>query len=155
MMTTTPDRRITMAQLVAHPWLVEGYGSPVSVEGTRSRSILDDEVVAEMAAACGRPKHSVAADINRRMCDCVAATYHLLVDRKKRGETFRLLLPLQPPREMTPSVSPYRRVFKRPAGRMLFRSPPLCNMMERCLEPFALFKENVNGIRARLQSRKS
>ncbi|KAL1428316.1 hypothetical protein MTO96_002704 [Rhipicephalus appendiculatus] len=153
MLATSPDRRITMAQLVNHPWLMEGYGSPVSVESTCSVSLLDDEVVAEMAVACGRPKKFVAAEINRRKCDYVAATYQLLVEKKNRGETVRLVLPVQPPRATAPSESPYRRLVERPAGRTFLRRSPLCNLMERCLEPLALVKDNVNGIRARLQSR--
>ncbi|KAH7956183.1 maternal embryonic leucine zipper kinase [Rhipicephalus sanguineus] len=155
MMATSPDRRITMAQLVNHPWLVEGYGSPVSVESTCSGSLLDDEVVAEMAVACGRPKNSVTAEINRRKCDYVAATYQLLVEKKNRGETVRLLLPVHHPRTTTPSVSSLRRVVKRPTGRTFLRWSPLCNLMERCMEPLALVKDNVNGIRARLPLRKS
>ncbi|KAH6944480.1 hypothetical protein HPB50_003364 [Hyalomma asiaticum] len=80
MMVTSPYRRITMAQLVNHPWLVEGYKCPASMESTCLGSHPDHEVVDEVALGCGRPKHSVAAKINRRKCDYTTATYHLLVE---------------------------------------------------------------------------
>ncbi|KAH6944482.1 hypothetical protein HPB50_003366 [Hyalomma asiaticum] len=80
LMVTCPYRRITMAQLVNHPWLVEGYKCPASMESTCLGSHPDHEVVDEVAVGCGRPKHSVAAKINRRKCDYTTATYHLLVE---------------------------------------------------------------------------
>ncbi|KAH6934445.1 hypothetical protein HPB50_024234 [Hyalomma asiaticum] len=148
MMTTSPERRITMAQLVNHPWLVEGYGCPVSVESTCSRFFLDDEVVSEMAVGCGRPKHSVVADINRRKCDYTTATYHLLVEKKNRGGTIRL--PVRHPRATVAGASSQNHVVKRLAGITSKQRSAFCNLTERFLKQLAVVRDNIGGIRARL-----
>lgn len=157
MMAVSPERRITMTQLVNHPWLIEGYEGPVSFESIYSGSRLDDEVVAELAVSCGRPKNFVTAEINQRKCDYMTATYQLLLEKKNRGGKIRLSLPAHNPETTSPSS--HDRVVKQPAPRTVSSRSPLRNFMERWLsgstQPLALVKDIAYGTSVRLPLQKS
>ncbi|XP_077504888.1 maternal embryonic leucine zipper kinase-like isoform X2 [Amblyomma americanum] len=99
MMTVIPERRISVTQLINHPWLVKGYACPVSIKSTYLLSILDDEAVTELAVSCGRSKSSVAAELSQWRYDYMTATYLLLILKKSQGKVMRLAFPDFYPRE--------------------------------------------------------
>ncbi|XP_037269662.2 maternal embryonic leucine zipper kinase [Rhipicephalus microplus] len=99
MMTVIPEKRIGISELLSHPWLVQGYGSPISAKSTYLLSVLDDEVVTELAVSCGRSKSSVVVELSQWRYDYMTATYLLLVLKKSHGKVLRLDFPDYHPKE--------------------------------------------------------
>lgn len=143
MMTVVPEKRIAITQLLNHPWLVKGYGSPVNPKSTYLLSVLDEEVVTELAVSCGRSKSSVAMELSQWRYDYMTATYLLLVLKKSQGKVLRLAFPdsypkqrmscsrklaLDEPIKVTPPTSPLRNSLENGldnAQLLTLGSPPL------------------------------
>ncbi|CAN7993240.1 unnamed protein product [Ixodes hexagonus] len=99
MMEVKPQRRIQLKELLSHPWLIKGYGTPVNFRSTYKLSILDDEAVTELAISYGRSKSSVTAELAQWKYDYMTATYILLVVKKRQGKITRLAFPDSYPKE--------------------------------------------------------
>ncbi|XP_075544061.1 maternal embryonic leucine zipper kinase-like [Dermacentor variabilis] len=157
MMTVVPEKRISITQLLNHPWLVKGYGCPVSSKSTYLLSVLDEEVVTELAVSCGRSKSSVAMELSQWRYDFMTATYLLLVLKKSQGKVLRLAFPdaypkqrmscsrklaLDEPIKTTPPVSPLRNSLENGldnAQLLTLGSPPLT-----CTQDLALSAKKEN-----------
>ena len=50
MLQVDPKRRITVTQLLSHPWLMDGYEGPVKWQSKYHTSDLDPTVIETMAA---------------------------------------------------------------------------------------------------------
>lgn len=99
MMEVKPQKRIQLKELLSHPWLVRGYGTPVNFRSTYKLFILDDEAITELAISNGRSKSSVTSELAQWKYDYMTATYILLVVKKRQGKMTRLAFPDSYPRE--------------------------------------------------------
>lgn len=86
MLQTDPKRRITVDQLMAHPWLVDGFDRPVKWQSKYHVSELDDDVVNEIAAYKVTTPAKIAEHLKKwDYSSSLVVTYFLLLSRKHRG----------------------------------------------------------------------
>lgn len=102
MMQVEPKRRVTVRQLLDHPWMTEGYGSPVEWHSKRPLGHIDDDCITEMAVCMKKSRQSTIQLVNEWRYDQTTATYLLLLCKKQRGQPVRL----QPPTCEVTSCSP-------------------------------------------------
>ncbi|XP_037520944.1 maternal embryonic leucine zipper kinase [Rhipicephalus sanguineus] len=131
MMTVIPDKRIAITQLLNHPWMVKGYGNPVSAKSTYRLSVLDDEVVTELAVSCGRSKSSVVVELSQWRYDYMTATYLLLVLKKSQGKVLRLAFPDSHPKQR---MSCSRKLALEEPVKIALPTSPLRNSLENGLD---------------------
>ena len=58
MLQTDPKRRITIKELLNHPWMMEGYEKPVKWQSRYMRAVLDEDIVGEMSSHFGVSRQS-------------------------------------------------------------------------------------------------
>lgn len=132
MMNLVPEYRISVTQLLNHPWLVNGYGIPVSIESsTYQLTVLDDEVVTELAVGCGRSKSSVAMEISKWKYNYMTSTYLLLLLQKSQGRVLRLKFPDTYPKK---KMSCSRKLTLDEPVRAILLASPLRNSLENGLD---------------------
>ncbi|KAI5087707.1 maternal embryonic leucine zipper kinase, partial [Silurus meridionalis] len=90
MMQVEPKRRLTVRQLLAHPWVMKGYSSPVEWHSTRPLGHIDEDCITEMAVTFKRSKQSTINLVSEWKYDQITATYLLLLAKKQRGRPVRL-----------------------------------------------------------------
>ncbi|XP_060720590.1 maternal embryonic leucine zipper kinase [Tachysurus vachellii] len=90
MMQVEPKRRLTVRQLLAHPWVMKGYSSPVEWHSTRPLGHIDEDCITEMAVTFKRSKQSTISLVSEWKYDQTTATYLLLLAKKQRGRPVRL-----------------------------------------------------------------
>lgn len=131
MLNVVPEERISITKLLSHPWLLSGYESPVSVKSTYQLTVLDEEVVTELAVSCGRSKSSVAMEISKWNYDYMTSTYLLLLLQKSHGKVLRLSFPdIYPKKRMSCSR---KLTLGEPVKTTLLASP-LRNSLENGLD---------------------
>ncbi|KAL1424734.1 hypothetical protein MTO96_019880 [Rhipicephalus appendiculatus] len=131
MMAVIPEKRIAITQLLNHPWLLQGYESPVSARSTYLLSVLDDEVVTELAVSCGRSKSSVVVELSQWRYDYMTATYLLLVLKKSQGKVLRLAFPDTHPKQQ---MSCSRKLALDEPVKTALPMSPLRNSLENGLD---------------------
>jgi len=90
MLQTDPKRRITVKDLLQHPWLMDGYDKPVKWQSKYRTHILDEDVVSEMAQAGQEKEQAMAERLLNWDYDSFTSTYFLLLTKKQAGRDFRL-----------------------------------------------------------------
>ena len=86
MLQTDPKRRITVDQLMTHPWLVDGFDRPVKWQSKYHVTELDCDVVNEIAAYKMTTPAKVADHLKQwDYSSSLVVTYFLLLSRKHRG----------------------------------------------------------------------
>nr|CAD7587067.1 unnamed protein product [Timema genevievae] len=90
MLQVDPKKRISINELLCHPWLMLGYGDPVISDSLYEFQEREDECLLVMSKA-----YDITPDqMWRRLCrwryDYDTATYQLLRTRKKRGAPLKL-----------------------------------------------------------------
>uniref|UniRef100_A0AAY5EX68 Maternal embryonic leucine zipper kinase n=1 Tax=Electrophorus electricus TaxID=8005 RepID=A0AAY5EX68_ELEEL len=90
MMQVEPKRRLTVRQLLDHPWVMKGYSSPVEWHSTRPLGHIDEDCITEMAVSLRRSKQSTVQLVSEWKYDQTTATYLLLLAKKQRGRPVRL-----------------------------------------------------------------
>ncbi|MCJ8749250.1 hypothetical protein PDJAM_G00174320 [Pangasius djambal] len=90
MMQVEPKRRLTVRQLLAHPWVMRGYSSPVEWHSTRPLGHIDEDCITEMAVTFKRSKQSTIQLVSEWKYDQTTATYLLLLAKKQSGRPVRL-----------------------------------------------------------------
>ncbi|XP_060772654.1 maternal embryonic leucine zipper kinase [Neoarius graeffei] len=90
MMQVEPKRRLTVRQLLAHPWVMKGYSSPVEWYSTRPLGYIDEDCITEMAVTFKRSKETTIHLVSEWKYDQTTATYLLLLAKKQRGRPVRL-----------------------------------------------------------------
>ncbi len=88
MLQTDPKRRITVEQLLTHPWMMDGYEErPVKWQSRYHVDDLDADVVAEMTLHFRVASHAKMAEQLRKWdySSNLVVTYFLLLGRKQRG----------------------------------------------------------------------
>ncbi|XP_031416153.1 maternal embryonic leucine zipper kinase [Clupea harengus] len=90
MMQVDPKRRLTVRQLLTHPWVMTGYSSPVEWHSRRPLGHLDDDCITEMAVHMKRSKQSTIQFVSEWNYDQTTVTYLLLLAKKQSGRPVRL-----------------------------------------------------------------
>ncbi len=86
MLQTDPKRRITVSQLLSHPWLMDGYDRPVKWQSKHHASELDMEAVEVLADVRLTSPKEIAEQLRSwDYSSQVTATYFILIERKQRG----------------------------------------------------------------------
>jgi len=88
-----PKRRITVTQLLFHPWVLQDCnpGYAVEWESVYYTQELDDECVTEMAVSVGKSRKTMHKILSDWLYDYNTATYLLLWQRKQRSKSIRLM----------------------------------------------------------------
>uniref|UniRef100_A0A8C6UNF7 Maternal embryonic leucine zipper kinase n=1 Tax=Neogobius melanostomus TaxID=47308 RepID=A0A8C6UNF7_9GOBI len=90
MMQVDPKRRVTVRQLLDHPWVLKDYNSPVEWHSRQPLGHIDEDCITEMAVNMKRSRESTTALIEEWQYDHTTATYLLLLSKKQRGKPVRL-----------------------------------------------------------------
>ncbi|CAL1601458.1 unnamed protein product [Knipowitschia caucasica] len=90
MMQVDPKRRLTVRQLLDHPWVVKDYHSPVEWHSRQPLGHIDEDCITEMAVNMKRSRESTTALVKEWLYDHTTATYLLLLSKKQRGKPVRL-----------------------------------------------------------------
>uniref|UniRef100_T1J219 non-specific serine/threonine protein kinase n=1 Tax=Strigamia maritima TaxID=126957 RepID=T1J219_STRMM len=105
LLQVNPKKRITIKELLQHPWLTEG-GSPLNWRSRYKHSAanLEKDCVMELSMYFGQPLKSIEDSLRQRNYDYLTSTYFLLLERKSLGKTVRLVF--------LPTPLSQTRVFK-------------------------------------------
>lgn len=90
MMQVDPKRRVTVRQLLDHPWVMKDYNSPVEWYSRQPLGHIDEDCITEMAVNMKRSRESTTALVKKWRYDHTTATYLLLLSKKQRGKPVRL-----------------------------------------------------------------
>ncbi|XP_067440689.1 maternal embryonic leucine zipper kinase [Thunnus thynnus] len=90
MMQVDPKRRLTVRQLLNHPWVMKDYNSPVEWYSRQPLGHIDEDCITEMAVNMKRSRESTTALVKEWRYDQITATYLLLLSKKQRGKPVRL-----------------------------------------------------------------
>uniref|UniRef100_A0A1B6KVM3 non-specific serine/threonine protein kinase n=1 Tax=Graphocephala atropunctata TaxID=36148 RepID=A0A1B6KVM3_9HEMI len=90
MLETDPTKRITIRELLSHPWVQLGYNEPVSFASLSQELRLDNNCVNTMAAHFHMSAEEMWRHLTVEQYGSHAATYQLLLSRKKQGLPLRL-----------------------------------------------------------------
>ncbi|KAM9856544.1 maternal embryonic leucine zipper kinase [Aulostomus maculatus] len=90
MMQVDPKRRLTVRQLLDHPWVMRDYNSPVEWYSRQPLGHIDEDCITEMAVNMKRSRESTTALVKEWRYDHTTATYLLLLSKKQRGKPVRL-----------------------------------------------------------------
>lgn len=86
LLQTDPKKRITMQQLVYHPWVLKGYSSAVDWQTRYYFKDLDRECCAEIALYFNKQLKEISDHLHTWNYDFLTATYYLLVFMKMQGK---------------------------------------------------------------------
>ncbi|KAM7419185.1 hypothetical protein PAMA_016349 [Pampus argenteus] len=90
MMQVDPKRRLTVRQMLDHPWVMKDYNSPVEWYSRQPLGHIDEDCITEMAVNMKRSRESTTALVKEWRYDHITATYLLLLLKKQRGKPVRL-----------------------------------------------------------------
>ncbi len=90
LLQTDPKRRITMSQLVFHPWVLKGYSSSVDWQTRYYFKDLDRECLSEIGLYFGKSLKEITDHIQQWNYDFLTATYYLLVFMKMQGRQSKI-----------------------------------------------------------------
>ncbi|XP_059212346.1 maternal embryonic leucine zipper kinase [Centropristis striata] len=90
MMQVEPKRRLTVRQLLDHPWATKDYNSPVEWHSRQPLGHIDEDCITEMAVNMKRSRESTTVLVKEWRYDHTTATYLLLLSKKQRGKPVRL-----------------------------------------------------------------
>lgn len=85
LLQTDPKRRITMQQLVFHPWVLKGYSSNVDWQTRYYFKDLERDCLAEIALYFSKTTKEITEHISQWKYDFLTATYFLLLFMKMQG----------------------------------------------------------------------
>lgn len=91
LLTVDPKCRITIKELLNHPWVVEGYGVPVEWTSKYKVNGTDDDCLIELAVRYGKCRKNMEQMVMEWNYDYLTATYFLLLSKKNKGKATRLL----------------------------------------------------------------
>lgn len=89
MLQTDPRKRITVKELLCHPWITLGVLDPVEIRSENVKQ-QDDECVALMAQYNGVSPDDMSRHLKKRKYDYHTATYWLLLLRKQKRLRLKL-----------------------------------------------------------------
>ncbi|XP_052366067.1 maternal embryonic leucine zipper kinase-like, partial [Oncorhynchus keta] len=90
MMQVDPKHRVTIRQLLDHPWTMSGYGTPVEWHSKQPLGHIDEDCITEMSVSLNNSRQSTLQLVNEWKYDQTTATYLLLLSKKQRGKPVRI-----------------------------------------------------------------
>ncbi|XP_051013400.1 maternal embryonic leucine zipper kinase [Acomys russatus] len=93
MLQVDPKKRISMKNLLNHPWIMQDYNCPVEWQSKTPLTHLDDDCVTELSVHHRNNRQTMEDLISLWQYDHLTATYLLLLAKKARGKPVRLQLP--------------------------------------------------------------
>uniref|UniRef100_A0AAZ3RVZ1 non-specific serine/threonine protein kinase n=1 Tax=Oncorhynchus tshawytscha TaxID=74940 RepID=A0AAZ3RVZ1_ONCTS len=90
MMQVDPKHRVTIRQLLDHPWTMSGYGTPVEWHSKQPLGYIDEDCITEMSVSLKISRQSTLQLVNEWKYDQTTATYLLLLSKKQRGKPVRI-----------------------------------------------------------------
>uniref|UniRef100_A0A667INZ5 Maternal embryonic leucine zipper kinase n=1 Tax=Lynx canadensis TaxID=61383 RepID=A0A667INZ5_LYNCA len=93
MLQVDPKKRISVKNLLSHPWIMHDYNCPVEWQSKNSLIHLDEDCVTELAVHHRNNRQTMEDLISLWQYDHLTATYLLLLAKKARGKPVRLRLP--------------------------------------------------------------
>uniref|UniRef100_H0WZM5 Maternal embryonic leucine zipper kinase n=1 Tax=Otolemur garnettii TaxID=30611 RepID=H0WZM5_OTOGA len=93
MLQVDPKKRISLKNLLNHPWIMQDYNCPVEWQSKNPFIHLDDDCVTELSVHHRTNRQTMADLISLWQYDHLTATYLLLLTKKARGKPVRLRLP--------------------------------------------------------------
>ncbi|XP_050012050.1 maternal embryonic leucine zipper kinase isoform X2 [Alexandromys fortis] len=93
MLQVDPKKRISMKNLLNHPWIMQDYNCPVEWQSKTPLIHLDDDCITELSVHHRNNRQTMEDLISLWQYDHLTATYLLLLTKKSRGKPARL----QPP----------------------------------------------------------
>ena len=109
MLQTDAKKRITIKDLLVHPWLLDGYDRPIKWQSKYHGSELDSAIVEEMAAYKLTSTNNLSERLKKWDYDYNTATYMLMFEKKQKGLAFKL----------TPGNSPQVSEYMTPKRNLL------------------------------------
>jgi serine/threonine protein kinase len=85
-----PKKRITMPQLVYHPWVLKGYSSSVDWQTRYYFKELDRDCLAEIALYFNKSLKDIHEHVQAWNYDFLTSTYYLLVFMKMQGKSAKI-----------------------------------------------------------------
>uniref|UniRef100_A0A8C5BXS0 Maternal embryonic leucine zipper kinase n=1 Tax=Gadus morhua TaxID=8049 RepID=A0A8C5BXS0_GADMO len=130
MLQVEPKRRLTVRQLLDHPWVLKEYNSPVEWHSKQPLGYIDEDCITEMAVSLKRSRESTTRLVKEWRYDHTTATYLLLLAKKRRGRPVRLRL------EQPPVYDPYCCSPLHQGMQVRTASPPMlcsryCNLTRK------------------------
>lgn len=117
MLQTDPRRRITVKELLLHPWLMVGYDTPVKWQSKFHATDLDPEVVQQIANYRLAPLQGVMEQIRKwDYSSNLVAIYFILLDKKQKGQPFQLINTKSPLGELNANQTPRRNLAQELGG---------------------------------------
>uniref|UniRef100_A0A2K6LSV2 non-specific serine/threonine protein kinase n=1 Tax=Rhinopithecus bieti TaxID=61621 RepID=A0A2K6LSV2_RHIBE len=92
MLQVDPKKRISMKNLLNHPWIMQDYNYPVEWQSKNPFIHLDDDCVTELSVHHRNNRQTMEDLISLWQYDHLTATYLLLLAKKARGKPVRLKL---------------------------------------------------------------
>lgn len=89
MLQVDPKNRITVQELLSHPWITLGVFEPVEVKSTDLKN-QDDEIIALMAHYNQVSTNTMWKYLKKWKYDYHTSTYLLLLSRKRKGLPLKL-----------------------------------------------------------------
>ncbi|XP_013008692.1 maternal embryonic leucine zipper kinase [Cavia porcellus] len=93
MLQVDPKKRISMKNLLNHPWIMQDYNCPVEWQSKNPFIHLDDDCLTELSVHHRNNRQTMEDLISLWQYDHLTATYLLLLAKKARGKPVRLRLP--------------------------------------------------------------
>ncbi|KAM8941174.1 maternal embryonic leucine zipper kinase isoform 8-T8 [Lycaon pictus] len=93
MLQVDPKKRISMKNLLSHPWIMHDYNCPVEWQSKNSIIHLDEDCITELSVHHRNNRQTMEDLISLWQYDHLTATYLLLLAKKARGKPVRLRLP--------------------------------------------------------------
>ncbi|XP_032252767.1 maternal embryonic leucine zipper kinase isoform X6 [Phoca vitulina] len=92
MLQVDPKKRISVKNLLSHPWIMHNYNCPVEWQSKKSLIHLDEDCVTELSVHHRNNRQTMEDLISSWQYDHLTATYLLLLAKKARGKPVRLRL---------------------------------------------------------------
>ncbi|RCN50424.1 kinase domain protein [Ancylostoma caninum] len=106
MLQVNPQYRITVRQLLDHPWINHKYSQKLKWTSIYDRNVVDEEVATELAFHHRKSLAEMTALIKEWKFDYLTATYYLLLQQKGRRRKIALPPPRPKPGETHVTASP-------------------------------------------------
>uniref|UniRef100_A0AC35U5J6 Non-specific serine/threonine protein kinase n=1 Tax=Rhabditophanes sp. KR3021 TaxID=114890 RepID=A0AC35U5J6_9BILA len=92
LLTVNPRKRITMEELIIHPWITKSYMNPLKFNTIYKKDFINMEVAVEMSFFHCVTKEKILDLIKENKFDYLTATYLILLHKKENNE--RIALPI-------------------------------------------------------------
>ncbi|XP_007524158.1 maternal embryonic leucine zipper kinase isoform X1 [Erinaceus europaeus] len=93
MLQVDPKKRISVKNLLTHPWIMQDYNCPVEWQSKTPLIHLDEDCITELSVHHRNSRKTMENLVSLWQYDHLTATYLLLLAKKARGKPVRLRLP--------------------------------------------------------------